>query len=136
MPAYVGEKPGSSSGSSAQRVIAPPPAVRLNTDDELPAYDATHAPSSRRERVKHAFHLRGGSRKPWLTLHVTSRAANATQRPFVLGGEPLVGEVELQLDKAEYVQAIDVSVRRDDGKGGRRANEYVDHRRDERGHGR
>jgi hypothetical protein len=134
MPAYVGEKQGSSSGSSAQRVIAPPPTVRLNTDDELPAYDETHAPSSRRERVQHTFHLRSGSRKPWLTLHVTSRAANATQRPFVLGGEPLVGEVELQLDKAEYVQAIDVSVRRDHGNIGKRANEHVDYRRDERRH--
>jgi hypothetical protein len=134
MPAYVGEKSGSSSGSSAQRVNAPPSTIRLNADDELPAYDATNAPSSRRERVQHAFHLRSGSRKPWLTLHVTSRAASATQRPFVLGGEPLVGEIELQLDKAESIQAIEVSVCRDDGKLETSANKNAGHRRDVRGH--
>jgi hypothetical protein len=133
MLVHVGEKPGSSS-SSSHRITSPPPTVRLNTDDELPAYDSTHAPSSRRERVQHAFHLRNGSRKPWLTLHVTSRAANATQRPFVLGGEPIVGEIELQLDKAEYVQAIEVSVRRDNSELETSIDKDTGYRRDERGY--
>jgi hypothetical protein len=133
MLAHIGEKPGSSS-SSINRITLPPPTLRLNTDDELPAYDSTHAPSSRRERVQHAFHLRSGSRKPWLTLHVTSRAANATQRPFVLGGEPIVGEIELQLDRAEYVQAIEVSVRRDNNKLETSIDKETGHRRDERGY--
>jgi hypothetical protein len=48
------------------------------------------------------FHLRSDSKKPWLTFRVTSRAANATQRPCVLEGEPIVREIELQLDRAEY----------------------------------
>lgn len=108
MPPPVYDEKSAASSSRARGSVN-----RLAEDDELPAY-AAPAPiptrSSSRARVEHAFYIRGGG-KPWLKLVVRSRAAKPEQMPYLLGGEPVTGYVELTLEKPEYFLAVEVSVR-------------------------
>lgn len=102
----------SSSGHNSRLLgaIGGPAVTRASEDEELPAYAAPFPrPSNRRERVEHSFYLRGSGR-PWLRLALRSRAAKQEQMPYMLGGEPVTGYVELTLEKPEYFLAIEVSV--------------------------
>ena len=87
-----------------------PSVNRASEDEELPAYAAPlPRPSTRQERVEHSFYLRGSAR-PWIRLVLQSRAAKPEQMPYILGGEPVTGYVQLILEKPEYFLAVEVSV--------------------------
>lgn len=118
-PLAYNEKAVGPSSSSAlsffSALPSAPPVNRVHEDDELPAYAARASVKSggtrrqRTERVEHVFHLRGSVR-PWLKLVVRSRASKPEQMPYLLGGEPVTGYVELSLEKPEWFTSVEVTV--------------------------
>ena len=110
--AYDEKAEPSSSGhdSRLSGVIGGSAVTRASEDEELPAYTTPFLrPSTQRERVEHSFYLRGGGR-PWIRLALRSRAAKQEQMPYMLGGEPVSGYIELSLEKPESFLDIEVLV--------------------------
>jgi hypothetical protein len=77
-------------------------------DEDLPAYSGPDR--TPRALTQHAYHLQKDGRN-WLTLNVTSRALRPTHVPAFIGETSVTGSVQLDLAKAEYLQAVDVVVR-------------------------
>jgi len=53
--------------------------------------------------------LDSGKGKPWATLNVLSRG-NSSRTPVILEGEPIVGTVEVKLQKPDHIEAVTVKV--------------------------
>lgn len=81
----------------------------LATVSTLPAYSAGASPS--RGRVEHIFQSRDGG-KTGLKLGLHSRASKPQHIPYMLGGEPIQGYVEITLGKATHISEVVVSVGR------------------------
>ncbi|THU84184.1 hypothetical protein K435DRAFT_733492 [Dendrothele bispora CBS 962.96] len=83
---------------------------------ELPAYSrripsaaASSIFSVDPQRFEHSFHLERKGRK-WLTLYVRSRSRNASTPPVFLEGDEISGRVELDLERAENIKGITITV--------------------------
>lgn len=58
----------------------------------------------------HISSLEDSKGRPWVSLIVTSRAANSALPPFFMEGDVISGRVELDLEKPETAKAVVVSV--------------------------
>jgi hypothetical protein len=84
-----------------------------------PFYDHLLSQNANTERTrapqglstKHAFHLVKTDGHRWLTLTLWSAAAAASQTPQFVGGDPISGEVELNLLDTMTLREINVIVR-------------------------
>lgn len=81
------------------------------TSAELPAYADVTSPAPSREPVTHSDSL-GGEHggKPFATLNIVSRAASANNQPVGYEGQPIVGSVDLNVEKETAFEAITVTV--------------------------
>jgi hypothetical protein len=86
------------------------PDAQALPSEALPAYTTTPS-TPRRERVQHVYTLTKEGGTPWLTLTIGSRASSAKSLPYIPGGEPLQGIVELNLAKPEWICGVDVQAR-------------------------
>jgi hypothetical protein len=85
----------------------PPP---FEDSDQLPAYARTvRAPQGL--PTEHAFHLVKADGHRWLTLKLRSSAAAAALVPYYFGGDPIAGEVTLDLHDTATLREISVIVR-------------------------
>jgi len=73
-----------------------------------PAYSPTLL-APRIDRTEHAFHLPAKD-KPWTTLKLVSNASSSSQPPIFVEGDDIAGVVELNVNKLESLQAVDISV--------------------------
>ncbi|KIP05984.1 hypothetical protein PHLGIDRAFT_14153 [Phlebiopsis gigantea 11061_1 CR5-6] len=80
------------------------------TSAELPAYADVTSPTPSREPVTHSDSL-GGEHggKPFATLNIVSRAASANNQPVGYEGQPIVGSVDLNVEKETAFEAIAVT---------------------------
>lgn len=62
---------------------------------------------------EHHKYLERGKGQKWLSLFVTSRARDAVLMPIFFEKDDISGRVEIDLDKAESVKSITISVRFD-----------------------
>lgn len=81
----------------------------VGVDEELPGYSATASTPTptRHDRTVHEYQLAGGGLK--LTLY--SRATLPKHVPYIMSGDPVVGTVELLLEKPDYFCGIEINVR-------------------------
>jgi hypothetical protein len=97
---------------------APPLSPTHVVYDELPAYTkrvrrprrAVETPEP--AKTDHTFHLLGSkTNKPWATLKVNSSARHGQHIPTFFEDEPIVGCVDLDLEKEDAIQTVTVTVR-------------------------
>ena len=79
---------------------------------ELPAYSRTPSTSHQEGRrlTEHKFTLDSPDGRHWLILRVKSNAPSTKGLPVYVEGQPIIGTVELRLDKPENIKAVVVSV--------------------------
>jgi hypothetical protein len=75
--------------------------------DVLPDYHEAAAP----RYITHVYTL-GTTSKPWLTFELKSRANKAEDLPYFFGHVPITGRIVLDLVKPEYIQSIEIEVRK------------------------
>ena len=75
--------------------------------DELPSYETQQSPII---GLEHQRSLERGKNQKWLSLFVRSGAKNATSMPMFFENDDISGRVEIDLDKAESVKSVTISV--------------------------
>lgn len=86
-------------------------------DSQLPSYadvrsNSTSQTSSAAFSTQHTFSLNNTKGKPWLSLHISSRAPTDKTLPVFRDGDEIRGEVKVQLEdkKPESCKGILVGV--------------------------
>ena len=79
------------------------------TDHEtLPAYSPGSEVS--RPSTEHTYALADKTSEAWLTLQLLSRAAAASQLPYIREGDPIAGTVTLDLQDEAKIKNVTVMV--------------------------
>jgi len=80
-------------------------------DTELPSYD-TRAQRQQPQITgsEHRKYLERGKDQKWLSLFVKSRSRDAASMPIFFEDDDISGRVEVDLDKAESVKSVTISV--------------------------
>ena len=76
-------------------------------DHELPSYETQR---SHIRGPEYQRSLERGKNQKWLSLFVRSGAKNATSMPMFFENDDILGRVEIDLDKAESVKSITITV--------------------------
>ena len=80
-------------------------------DTDLPSYDArAQSQQSQIRGSEHWKYLERGKDQKWLSLFVKSRSRNAASMPMFFEDDDISGRVEVDLDKAESVKGVSISV--------------------------
>ena len=77
---------------------------------ELPAYADISSQAPSREPVTHSVSLGGERGKAFATLNVVSLAPSAESQPVGFEGQPVVGSVDLNVEKETAFESITVTV--------------------------
>ena len=94
----AGEAPPSFSASIGDSEASLPPGY----------HDGGHSTHS--SLIERVYTLETGKKKPWAFLKVKGRGKNAASIPRIVQGEPIMGTVELDLEKTDHIQAVTVAV--------------------------
>lgn len=88
-----------------------------STNDVLPPYSrrATIAQPVHavREPTEHVFQTSEGKSKPWFTLKLRSSAKSSRSLPTFFEKENINGQLEVDAERGDSIQAITATVRRD-----------------------
>ena len=79
-------------------------------DHELPSYETQQSPIRGPEFQRS---LERGKDQKWLSLFVRSGAKDAASMPMFFENDDILGRVEIDLDKAESVKSITITVSSD-----------------------
>lgn len=84
--------------------------------NELPAYSRRNTLAQpvnvRREATEHLFQVADGKSRPWITLKVFSSAKSSRSLPTFFEKENINGQLELDAERGDSIQAITATVRR------------------------
>ena len=101
----------SSAHYQRQSLLLAGPAPYSQIHTELPPYTRHHTQAPcYRERVGHVFTLANGRSKPWATLKLLSSATSSERLPTYYQREPIVGSLELNLEKSDAIMSISATV--------------------------
>ena len=92
----AGEAPPSFSASIGDSEASLPPGY----------HDGGHSTHS--SLIERVYTLETSKKKPWAFLKVKGRGKNAASIPRIVQGEPIMGTVELDLEKTDHIQAVTV----------------------------
>lgn len=89
---------------------------RPGSGNELPPYTrrntvAQPLPSPPREPTEHIFQAADGKNKPWIKLTLRSSAKSAKSLPTFFEKENINGQLELDAERGDSIQAITATVR-------------------------
>jgi hypothetical protein len=76
-------------------------------DHELPSYETQQSPLRGPEYQRS---LERGNNQKWLLLFVRSGAKDAASMPMFFENDDILGRVEINLDKAESVKSVTITV--------------------------
>lgn len=87
-------------------------ATRLTMDATLPSYDEHQAPAyvARHQHIEHTFPLKPNSCNAWATLKLNSAASSPWSEPLYTDGDSITGSLEIDLQKKEHMEQIDIRV--------------------------
>lgn len=112
------ESPPPASPRTQQQVDAVPPSTdpqENGTSGQPPSYSSvtpsTHTPltDKRQNFIEHIYPI-GDGKKTWATLRIYSRALNANHRPLFYPGDHVTGFFDVDLEKAETINLVVLSV--------------------------
>lgn len=78
---------------------------------ELPGYQEGRGTNGALDTI-HSYSLKNSKGMDWLFLRVKSRAPSSATLPSFTTGDPIQGEVEVDVDKAESSKGVVIAVRR------------------------
>ncbi len=76
-----------------------------------PPENSQAPPRAHREPTIHLYELTNSKSRPWAVLRVASNAASSAQLPHVYEGEPIIGSVNLDLEKGVQIKSVSITVR-------------------------
>ena len=77
-------------------------------DEDLPAYSSLIVSPNR----PHVYELLNRQQLPWLSVKISSRSKSPDSLPTFFRGDKIIGSVDLNLDSAETILAVDLKVSR------------------------